>query len=80
MTFTAYFSASGAGVVAVDRQSLAKTSCPLWSIDSTVRYLLISGLLAELVWFTRNMGDVKTSLSVSLIILDHQTSLKHLKR
>ena len=74
-----------APVLSVDRTRLSEAASrlptdDLWSVGATVRYLLVSGLLAELVWFCKHIGDLKSSLCVALIVSDHLTSLKHIKR
>lgn len=62
---------------AVMTQGLADS----WCLETAVRYLLLSGLLSELVWFCEKMGDWKTALSVGIICDSHKTiTMKHVKR
>ena len=73
------------GVLGIDRKLIRDASARLvsenmWSVGATVRYLLISGLISELVWFCKSIGDLKTSLSISLLVADHHKSIKHIKR
>lgn len=72
-------------MLGIDRKLIRDASARLvsenmWSVGATVRYLLISGLISELVWFCKSIGDLKTSLSISLLVADHHKSIKHIKR
>ncbi|XP_064625487.1 uncharacterized protein LOC135486550 isoform X2 [Lineus longissimus] len=43
-----------------------------WSMDRTMEYLLMSGLLPEAVWFANKMGDWKSAFLLAVACVDHQ--------
>jgi hypothetical protein len=43
-----------------------------WTIDRTMEYLLMSGLLPEAVWFANKMGDWKSAFVLAVACVDYQ--------
>jgi len=47
-----------------------------WSVSTTVHYLLVSGLLTDLVHFSYVMGDTRTALSLSIVLENYNSTIK----
>ncbi|KAL3869912.1 hypothetical protein ACJMK2_042534 [Sinanodonta woodiana] len=50
----------------------------IWTIERTVEYLLLSGLVCEMTWFAHKLGDWKTALLLAFAHHKHKEIAPHL--
>lgn len=72
-------------LVGIDRRSISEAIVrqnlsSVWSIDSTLRYMLISELLADAVWLLQAVGDWKSALGFSVLVDSHANAIKYLHK